>query len=176
MRIAQHLDCMWFLSPWGWLGVKGVLMLSKQEEGNLQTPSLFRMFYIIDYSRIFWVTVFFLLLMRGYCVKAEGGKFADSLYFYIYYIADLVSRFSCLFVFFCLFFSELLGFLIRLWQGVRNSPTHSIIRIYCIVDLFFWVSVFTIFLDLWGFDARKNWKVCKITQSFVNFSGSVRYF
>lgn len=65
MRIAQHLDCMWFLSPWGWLGVKGVLMLSKQEEGNLQTPSLFRMFYIIDYSRIFWVTVFFSSLDEG---------------------------------------------------------------------------------------------------------------
>lgn len=40
-------------------------MLSKQEEGNLQNPSLFRMFYIVDFSRFFWVTGGFCFLMRG---------------------------------------------------------------------------------------------------------------
>ncbi len=34
MRIAQHLGCMWFLSPWGWLGVRGVFDAVKTGRGE----------------------------------------------------------------------------------------------------------------------------------------------
>lgn len=71
VRMARHLGCMWFLSPWGWLGVRGVfdavktgrgefanslivqdvlhcrflmrrVCVSKQKQGNLQTRPIFR--------------------------------------------------------------------------------------------------------------------------------------
>lgn len=83
-QIAQHLVCMWFLSPWGWLGVKGVLDAVKTGRGEFANSLIVQGVLLCRFFKIFvghWV--FFLLMIGVFASKHKEGNLLPPIFRFI---------------------------------------------------------------------------------------------